>query len=77
MRPMPEPLLPVPPSPTGAPRLPPALVPWLQLLYPVLGILGAEFALPGPWTPERYFFLTYAITGSLLGMASAGNRGRP
>lgn len=73
---MPEPLLPVAPSPTGEPRIPPVLVPWLQILYPILGLLGAEFALPGPWTPERYFLLTYVIVGSLLGMSSAGNRVR-
>lgn len=64
------------PSPNGVPRLPPSIVPWLQLLYPVLVVLAAEFALPGPWTPERYFFLASSITAALLGMSSAGNRVR-
>lgn len=62
-------------SPTGRPRLPPALVPWLQLLYPALVVLSAGFALPGPWTTERYFLVATNVVGALLGMASAGNRG--
>lgn len=66
---------PTPPSPTGRPELPPAVVPWLQLLYPVLVVVGGALALPGPWTAERTFFVLTNVVGTLLGMASAGNRG--
>lgn len=64
------------PSPTGRPKLPPHVVPWLQLLYPVLVAVSAAFALPGPWTAERYFLVATNALGTILGMASAGNRGR-
>lgn len=62
------------PSPTGTPKLPPWLVPWLQALYPVLVLLAAELALPGPWPTERYITLGAAIISGLLGMSSPGNR---
>lgn len=62
-------------SPTGRPKLPPKVVPWLQLLYPVLVVVGGALGLPGPWTPERYFLVLTNVVGTLLGMASAGNRG--
>lgn len=65
-----------PPSPTGKPRLPPSVVPWLQLLYPVLTVVAAAIALPGPWTAERSFLLATNVVGTLLGMSSAGNRKR-
>lgn len=64
------------PSPTGRPKLPPKVVPWLQLLYPVFVAVSAAFALPGPWTAERYFLVATNALGTILGMASAGNRGR-
>lgn len=71
-----DPLLPVAPSPTGEPRIPPALVPWLQVLYPILVTVGAQLGLPGPWTPDRYFTVAAVIVAGLLGMSSAGNRVR-
>lgn len=64
------------PSPTGRPKIPPKLVPWLQLLYPVLVAASAAFALPGPWTAERYFLVATNALGTILGMASAGNWSR-
>lgn len=64
------------PSPTGRPKLPPRVVPWLQLLYPISVAISAAFALPGPWTTERYFLVATNALGTILGMASAGNRGR-
>jgi hypothetical protein len=60
-------------DPTPSPKVPPSVVPWLQALYAVLVPISAAFALPGPWTTERYFLVVTNVVGTLLGMASAGN----
>lgn len=62
------------PSPTGTPRIPPTLIPWLQVLYAIAVPLGDYFAEPGPWNTSRVFHVAVIVLAGVLGMSSAGNR---
>lgn len=62
------------PSPTGTPVVPPAAVPYILASIAILQVLGAAFALPGPWTPERTFMVAQGILSVLVGGALPGLR---
>lgn len=66
--------LPPPASPTGAPVIPPQYVPYVLALASMCTLLGAELALPGPWTPDRYFSVGAAVLSILVGGSVAGLR---
>lgn len=67
-------ILATPPSPTGTPVIPPKAVPYVQALASVLNVVGAEFGLPGAWTPERIFMVSASVLSVLLGGALPGLR---
>jgi len=61
-------------SPTGDVLVPSSWVPYILIAVSVLQFLGAEFALPGPWTPERMFFVASGMLNLLVGGALQGLR---
>jgi len=63
-----------PASPTGTPVIPPCAVPYVLAAIAVLQVVGAAYALPGPWTPERAFMLAQGILSVLIGGSLPGLR---
>lgn len=62
------------PSPTGAPVIPAKYVPYVLVLISIFLYLGAEVALPGEWTPDRYFTVGAVILSILVGGSTVGLR---
>jgi hypothetical protein len=62
------------PSPTGTPVVPAKYVPHIIAAIAILQVVGAAFALPGPWTPERTFMVAQGILSVLVGGALPGLR---
>lgn len=62
------------PSPTGKPIIPTRWIPYFIAGASICTVLGAEFALPGPWTPDRYFVVGALILNTLVGGISQGLR---
>lgn len=63
-----------PPSPTGTPIIPTRWVPYVLAASSLCTVLAAEFALPGPWTTERYFLVGALVLNTLVGGVSQGLR---
>ena len=59
------------------PLISPRYVPLVLVLVSACQILGAAFALPGPWSAERVFMVTSSLLNLLVGGVSAGVHRHP
>lgn len=64
--------IPGPVSPNGALVIPRWLTPYFLTAASICTLLAGQFALPGPWTPDRYFSMGAAILSMLVGGVSGG-----
>lgn len=61
-------------SPTGAPIIPAKYVPYVLTAASICTVVAAQFALSGPWTPERYFTVGAVVLNALVSGSLAGLR---